>query len=350
MVTAGKRKKPSRKPSSDQSDDSSYSLSQSPAPSEEEPLQDVEEDDSQELEFEELDDTFPHKELSTVPEGEEGNEDAASLSARKAAFYKAVDAKMSTMSKFNNKHAHIICDAVFDEIYNLMLALQDSDEEQRLHHIRKIPNKVGYKWVKKYAIMTIDTSNILIYKQDEGEALDSCQKVVSYSKIFDVLRQIHELDAGNDHPKAKTLFKRVSVKYGKSIPRWVCEMFPQYCPVCIRSRPRKKAKAGHQPLLTRCMNVRAQINLIDYQSMPDGPFQYVLDYQDHGIKFCQLRPLTSKTHRAVAIELIQIFCIFGPPSILQADNGKEFCHGASKSRRVELDEEVCCYVLCLYHF
>ena len=133
MAKAGKRKKPSRKPSSDDSDDSSYSLSQSPAPSEEEqeePLQDVEEEaiqfDSQgdvfeefspELDLEDLDETFPHEEISTMPEGEEdtGNEDTASLSVRKAEFYKAVDAKIYAMSK-NSKHAHNIGYAVFDQI------------------------------------------------------------------------------------------------------------------------------------------------------------------------------------------------------------------------------------------
>ena len=98
--------------------------------------------------------------------------------------------------------------------------------------------------------------------------------------------------------------------------------------------------AGHQPLLTRGMNLRAQIDRIDYQSMPDGSYNYVLDYQDHGIKFCQLHALTQRTHHAVALELIQIFCIFGPHSILQADNGKEFSHGASKSCHVQIDKEV----------
>ncbi|KAL3802508.1 hypothetical protein HJC23_012527 [Cyclotella cryptica] len=225
MAKTGKRKKPSRKPSRDDSDNSSYSLSQSPAPSaeeQEETLQDVQDEaiqfDSQddvfeefspELDLDDLDETFPHEENSTMTEGEEdtGNEDTASLSARKAEFYKAVDAKIYAMSK-NNNHAHIICDAVFDQIYSLMLSIQDCNEEERLKLLRQIPNKVGYKWVKKFSILTIDTSNILIFKQDETEALDSCKKVVSYSKIFDVLRQIHELDAGNDHPKAKTLFKR----------------------------------------------------------------------------------------------------------------------------------------------
>ena len=159
------------------------------------------------------------------------------------------------------KNAHIISDGLFNEIYNFMLSIQDASDEVWVILLRSIPNKVGYKWMKKFDIHTVDTSNVLIFKQAEGEALDACQKVVKYSKIFDVVRNIHELEVGNDHPKAKTLYKRVWIKYGKSIPRWVCEIFPLFCPVCIRSKPRKKAKAGHQPLLTRGMNVRAQIDL-----------------------------------------------------------------------------------------
>ena len=44
-------------------------------------------------------------------------------------------------------------------------------------------------------------------------------------------------------------------------------------------------KAGHQPILTRGMNVQVPVDLINYQSMPDGPFKYVLDHQDHEQSF-----------------------------------------------------------------
>lgn len=266
-------------------------------------------------------------------------EDKEALFVRKVEFYKEFDIRINSSSQLQ-KTSPILSDELFDEIFSFMQSIQDASDEDRIQLLRSIPNKLGYKWIKRYDITTVDTRHVLIFKQADGEALDTCCKVVKYSQIFDVVRKIHEVEAGNDHPKSKTLYKRVSSKYGKSIPRWVCEMFPNFCPVCIRSKPRKKAKAGHQPLLTRGMNVRAQIDLIDYQSMPDGPFNYVLDYQDHGIKFCQLRALTQRTHRAIALELIQIFCIFGPPSILQADNGREFSHGASKSRHMVLDEEV----------
>ena len=51
----------------------------------------------------------------------------------------------------------------------------------------------------------------------------------------------------------------------------------------------------------------------------------------------------------MAVELINIFCIFGPPSILQANNGKEFSHAAGKSRQVVLDDEVNkCYEMFSY--
>ena len=261
------------------------------------------------------------------------------LTARKSEFYKDVDEALKKLDQEHNTNS-IVTDEYFDTIVKVLLALETADDKKRVAIMKSHPNKVAYKWVKQYDLMVVQSSQILIYKQEEGSPLDLCQQVVKYSNLFDAICEIHDLQSGNDHPKAKTLYKRICAKYGKCIPRWVCKIFPKHCPVCVKGKTRKKAKAGHQPLLTRGMNVRAQIDLIDYQSMPDGLFNYVLVYQDHGIKFCQLRPLRNRTHNAVAVELINIFCIFGPPSILQADNGKEFSHGAGKSRQVVLDDEV----------
>jgi hypothetical protein len=60
--------------------------------------------------------------------------------------------------------------------------------------------------------MVVQSSQILIYKQEEESPLDLCQQVVKYSNLFDAIREIHELQSGNDHPKAKTLYKRVCAK------------------------------------------------------------------------------------------------------------------------------------------
>ena len=72
------------------------------------------------------------------------------------------------------------------------------------------------------------------------------------------------------------------------------------------------------------MNSRAKIDLIDVQNQPDGELKWILVYQDHLTKFVQLRPVTSKRAPEIAYQLPDIFSIFGAPSILQSDNGKEF--------------------------
>ena len=60
------------------------------------------------------------------------------------------------------------------------------------------------------------------------------------------------------------------------------------------------------------------------QTEPDGPYNFILNYQDHLTKFLFLRPLKTKTAHEVAEHLVDIFCIVGSPYILQSDNGREF--------------------------
>ena len=70
------------------------------------------------------------------------------------------------------------------------------------------------------------------------------------------------------------------------------------------------------------------------QSFADGEYRFILVYQDHGIKFCILMALKSKSKAAVAAALLRIFAILGPPKILQSDNGREFLGqaGSGKSK------------------
>ena len=72
------------------------------------------------------------------------------------------------------------------------------------------------------------------------------------------------------------------------------------------------------------MNSRAQVDMIDMQSQPDGDYKWILVYQDHLTKFVQIRPTKSKRATEVAYNLLDTFCTFGAPSVLQSDNGREF--------------------------
>ncbi|XP_025192476.1 KRAB-A domain-containing protein 2-like [Melanaphis sacchari] len=71
-------------------------------------------------------------------------------------------------------------------------------------------------------------------------------------------------------------------------------------------------------------NERGQVDLVDFQSVPDGKFKWILNYQDHSTKFLSLRSLESKRASEVANNLLSIFLTFGAPKILQNDNGREF--------------------------
>jgi hypothetical protein len=58
--------------------------------------------------------------------------------------------------------------------------------------------------------------------------------------------------------------------------------------------------------------------------MPDGNFCFLMNYINHAVKFLFSIPLTRKRASCIAIALLEIFTVVGPPMILQSDNGNEF--------------------------
>jgi hypothetical protein len=88
----------------------------------------------------------------------------------------------------------------------------------------------------------------------------------------------------------------------------------------------KKPPAG-KPIISLGYMTRMQIDLIDMTSRPDHDYKWILHMRDHFSKFSWTHPLTSKRAAEVAEKLVQTFCLFGAPHILQSDNGKEFVAG-----------------------
>jgi transposase InsO family protein len=79
-----------------------------------------------------------------------------------------------------------------------------------------------------------------------------------------------------------------------------------------------------KPLLSKDLNCRGQVDLVDMQSLSDGDYKFIMHYQDHLTKFSVLKALTSKRAAKVGYQLLDIFLLFGAPHILQSDNGWEF--------------------------
>ena len=150
-----------------------------------------------------------------------------------------------------------------------------------------------YAWAKKYELVSLKDSKVLIFKDgadgdNDTVALDRAQVVSHHGRVFADLLKIH-VDGG--HCKNKTFLQRIVIAHGKSIPRWAAEAFVNCCPACVRRLPRKPSSAGHKPILTKGLGSRGQVDLIDFQSCPDGSFKFLLNYQDHGA--C-LRPAVCK--------------------------------------------------------
>ena len=97
------------------------------------------------------------------------------------------------------------------------------------------------------------------------------------------------------------------------------------CEQCIlRTSRTATTKLVVRSITSTDFNSRCQVDLVDYQSFPDGEYKWIMHYQDHLTKFSVLRSLKTKRAAEVAYQLTGIFLLLGAPYILQSDNGREF--------------------------
>ena len=87
-------------------------------------------------------------------------------------------------------------------------------------------------------------------------------------------------------------------------------------------------KAPLRPVEANLIMERHQIDIVDLQSLPVNingvRYRYVLSILDVFSRFLWLRPLPNKNSNTVAKELYRIYLEFGPPKIIQTDQGGEF--------------------------
>jgi len=95
------------------------------------------------------------------------------------------------------------------------------------------------------------------------------------------------------------------------------------CDHCQSRRAFTKPPAG-KPIISIGFLTRLQVDLIDMRSASYDGYNFIMHVKDHFTKFSWLYALKSKEAIHVANNLRQLFYTFGPPKILQSDNGKEF--------------------------
>ena len=90
--------------------------------------------------------------------------------------------------------------------------------------------------------------------------------------------------------------------------RQIVEAFIRQCGRCTV----KLKKGVVRPITAKDFNERPQIDLVDFQLLPDGTYRYVLYNQDHLTKYHLLRPLTSNS--AIEVANILLHTIKIPPA------------------------------------
>ena len=146
--------------------------------------------------------------------------------------------------------------------------------------------------------------------------LENLQQPNFIERVFADLLKIHQVD----HCKGNSLFVHARDCHG-NITQEVCKMFTDVCPHCVKLLSCKKPIAGVKNIVTDSFGIRGQVDIIDFQSMPNGMFKYLLNYIDHGVKKLTSIPLANKQASCVAFALFTIFTEQGPLSILQTNNG-----------------------------
>lgn len=141
---------------------------------------------------------------------------------------------------------------------------------------------------------------------------------MSYEDLYDKIKSFHINTGHGGNVKL-----RMAVQKEYYIPRPAIEIFLTVCQTCSCKKSMNR-KLVIKPITSNDFNERGQVDLIDFQSVPDGKYKWILNYQDHNTKFISLRPMESKRAIEVSTHLLSIFLTFGAPSILQSDNGREF--------------------------
>ena len=83
-----------------------------------------------------------------------------------------------------------------------------------------------------------------------------------------------------------------------------------------------------KPVTFSEMNSKAQVDIIDMQCQRDGDLIWILVYQDDLTKLVHLCPVKLRRAPEIAYQLLVIFSIFGAPTTLQSDDGREFINSA----------------------
>jgi hypothetical protein len=206
---------------------------------------------------------------------------------------------------------------------------------EAVSHVRR-DHPQCYKWSSLYALVNDGEGGFIVFVRPKDVAgfeplhkdadIDTVLRLSYLEKAYADIKHHHSAD----HCKGNSLLARIGHSI-HNIGRVFTKLFTRTCPICIQCEMRLWPTPGIKPIVTRGLETRGQVDLIDFQLMPNGDFRFLLNYLGHGVKFLFSILLKRKRASCVAIALLEIFTVIGPPMILQSDNGLEFSGAAVTS-------------------
>jgi hypothetical protein len=191
---------------------------------------------------------------------------------------------------------------------------------ETIHSVKEAKSVTKKKQLQRYLTKKYDVLEIAGIEKLVRKGTD----IIYYYTTEELYRLMKTAHSGIGHGGIHKTYKELKKQFA-NISREVIKLFIQLCEQCILKKKRSEtSKLIVRPITSSDFNSRGQVDLVDYQSCPDGDFKWVMHYQDHLTKFSILRPLKSKRAAEVAYQLTDIFLLLGAPHILQSDNGREF--------------------------
>lgn len=216
----------------------------------------------------------------------------------------------------NNSGNNFTTALTTEQYTNILNELQISMRKRELNE--KLSSQ-DYRRLNRFEIIKIGEKENLIAKR-KNDDVDSIRYYCKVCEVHDILEKAHK---NTGHKRRLGMEKEITKKYC-NVPRSIIEEYLKLCAMCQLKKKSKQKGLVVKPMISTGFNKRGQIDLIDMQTEPDGPYKFIMNYQDHLTKFVFLRALKTKRAEEVAYNLMDIFCITGAPCLLHSDNGREF--------------------------
>ena len=225
------------------------------------------------------------------------------MEEQKLTFYDLLDKYVSGLAE--NKRQAFYCD---QEKYNKI------EKTLKLRSGEKCADGAKFKYLcqKHYKLETIGSRTIVYCKKTE-------LPIVTKAEIFETVANCH-INVG--HSGRDKTWSEVTTHYS-GIKYETIDIFLKTCQNCKKRQPARNPPTGKPIISLSCLQ-RVQIDLIDFRNRHYSDYSWILHARDHFSKFSWAYPMKTKTAKEVASLLLTQFCAFGPPKILQSDNGAEF--------------------------